>query len=65
MSPDRDKVAEILRLIVTHSASTKHPALMTDLLLPGRAQQALVYILETDDPHDLMEVVSPFAGLMQ
>jgi hypothetical protein len=34
-------------------------------LLPDRAQQALVYIFETDDPHDLMEIVAPFAGLVQ
>jgi CRP-like cAMP-binding protein len=60
-----DKAAEVLRLVAAHSASTKHPAVLTSLLLPGRAQQALVYILETDNPHDLMAMVFSFAGLVQ
>jgi hypothetical protein len=60
-----DKAAEVLRLVTVHTASTRHPAVTTSLLLPGRAQQALVYILETDNPHDLMEMVAPFAGLVQ
>jgi CRP-like cAMP-binding protein len=60
-----EKATEVLRLAAELTTSTKHPALLTSLLLPGRTQQALVYILETDNPHDLMEVVSPFAGLVQ
>jgi hypothetical protein len=51
--------------VAAHTSSTKHPALLTSLFLPGRVQQALVYIFETDDPHDLMEIVAPFAGLVQ
>jgi twitching motility protein PilT len=60
-----DKAAEVLRLVAAHTASTKHPAVLTSLLLPGRVQQALVYIFETDDPHDLIDIVAPFAGLVQ
>jgi CRP-like cAMP-binding protein len=60
-----DKAAEVLRLVAAHTSSTKHPAVLTSLLLPGRTQQALVYILETDDPRDLIDIVAPFAGLVQ
>jgi CRP-like cAMP-binding protein len=60
-----DNATQVLRLVTELTALTKHPAVLTSLLLPGRTQQALLYILETDDPHDLMEVVSPFAGLVQ
>jgi CRP-like cAMP-binding protein len=60
-----DKATEVLHRVREHTASTKHPAVLTSLLLPGRTQQALVFILETDDPLDLLEVLSPFAGLVQ
>ena len=60
-----DKTAEVLRLAGTQAPLAKNPALLTNLLLPGRTSQALVYILETDDPRDILELVSPFAGLVQ
>lgn len=60
-----DKAAEVMRLASAQATLTKSPALLTSLLLPGRTQQALVYIIETDDPRELMGLVSPFAGLVQ
>jgi prepilin-type N-terminal cleavage/methylation domain-containing protein len=55
----------VLCLMTRDIQIAKNPALITNLLLPGRTSQALVYILETDDPHDILELVSPFAGLVQ
>jgi CRP-like cAMP-binding protein len=60
-----DKAAEVMRLAGVQATLTKSPALITSLLLPGRTQQALVYIMETDDPRELMGLVSPFAVLVQ
>jgi hypothetical protein len=60
-----DKTAEVLRLAGAQAPLSKNPALLTNLLLPGRTSQALVYILETDDPRDILDLVSPFAGLVQ
>ena len=36
----------------------------TSLIRPGRNQEALVYVLETDDPTDLLELITPFMGLV-
>ena len=41
------------------------PALITSLIRPGRTQDALVYVLETDEPSDLLELITPFMGLVQ
>jgi CRP-like cAMP-binding protein len=60
-----DKTAEVLRLAGAQAPLTKHPALVTSLLLPGRTHQALVYVFETDNPRDILELVAPFAGLVQ
>ena len=60
-----EKTAEVLRRASAQAPLAKHPAWLTSLLLPGRTHQALVYILETDNPRDILELVSPFAGLVQ
>jgi CRP-like cAMP-binding protein len=60
-----ERTAEVLRLVSEQTSPTTHPALVTSLLLPGRTHRALVYIIETDKPRDIMDLVSPFAGLVQ
>lgn len=60
-----EKTAEVMRLAAEQAPLAKNPALVTSLILPGRTQGALVYILETDDPSDLLELITPFMGLVQ
>lgn len=60
-----EKTAEVMRLAAAQTSLAKSPALTTSLIRPGRTQEALVYILETDDPSDLLELITPFMGLVQ
>jgi hypothetical protein len=58
-------MAEVLRLAAEQALLANTPALVTSLIRPGRNQEALVYVLETDDPSDLLELITPFMGLVQ
>jgi len=60
-----EKAAEVIRLAAVQTPLTKHPALVTSLLRPGRTAGALVYVLETDTPADLLEILNPFLGLVE
>ena len=60
-----EKTADVLRLAAAQAPLANSPALVTSLIRPGRAQDALVYVLETDDPSDLLELITPFMGLVQ
>lgn len=52
---------------VLHLAATQapHPALVTSLMRPGRTDGALVYVLETESPGDIFDLIQPFTGLVQ
>ena len=52
------KVVQVARL-------ANSPVLVTSLIRPGRTQDALVYVLETAEPSDLLELITPFIGLVQ
>jgi CRP-like cAMP-binding protein len=60
-----EKTAEVLRLATEQAPLANSPALVTSLIRPGRTQDALIYVLETDDPSDLLELITPFMGLVQ
>ena len=60
-----EKTPEVLRLVAEQTLLAKSPALVTSLLRPGRTQEALVYVLETDAPSDLLALIAPFMGLVQ
>jgi hypothetical protein len=60
-----EKTAEVLRLAMEQAPLANSPALVTSLIRPGRTQDALIYLLETDDPSDLLELITPFMGLVQ
>ena len=60
-----EKTAEVLRLAAEQTPLTHSPALVTSLIRHGRNQDALVYVLETDDPSDLLKLITPFMGLVQ
>ena len=60
-----EKTAEVLRLAAEQAPLVNSPALVASLIRPGRTQEALVYVLETDDPSDLLELIAPFMGLVQ
>jgi CRP-like cAMP-binding protein len=60
-----DRTSEVLRVASEQSEQTPHPALVSSLLLPGRTQQALIYLIETNNPRDIMELIAPFADLVQ
>jgi CRP-like cAMP-binding protein len=60
-----EKMAEVLRLVAEQAPLAHSPALVTSLIRPGRTQDALVYVLETDEPSDLLELITPFMGLVQ
>jgi len=60
-----DKTAEVLRVATEQARVTKNQALVTSLLRAGRAHDALIYIIETEDPRDIMALVWPFAGIVQ
>jgi hypothetical protein len=60
-----EKTAEVLRLATEQTPLAHNPALVTSLIRPGRTQEALVYVLETDDPSDLLALITPFIGLVQ
>ena len=61
----REKTAEVLRLAAEQTPLAKSPALVTSLIRPGRTQDALLYVIETDDPRDLLALITPFLGLVQ
>ena len=61
----REKTAEVLRLAAAQTPLAKSPALITSLIRPGRTQEALLYVIETDDPGDLLALITPFMGLVQ
>jgi CRP-like cAMP-binding protein len=50
-----EKTAEVLRLAAAQAPLAHSPALVSSLIRPGRTHEALVYVLETDDPSDLLE----------
>jgi CRP-like cAMP-binding protein len=60
-----EKTAEVLRLATEQAPLAHSPALVTSLIRPGRTQDALIYLLETDDPSDLLALIAPFMGLVQ
>jgi CRP-like cAMP-binding protein len=60
-----EKTAEVRRLAAQQALPASSPALVTSLIRPGRNQEALVYVLETDDPSDLLGLIAPFMGLVQ
>ena len=60
-----EKMAEVLRLATEQAPLANSPALVTSLVRPGRTQEALIYLLETDDPSDLLALITPFMGLVQ
>jgi len=60
-----EKTAAVMHLAVEQASLAKSSALVTRLLCPGRIQGGLVYILETDDPFALLELITPFTGLVQ
>ncbi len=60
-----EKAAEVLRIASERAASVSQPALVTCLLRLGRTRDALVYLIETANPRDILDLVMPFAGLVQ
>ena len=61
----REQTAAVLRLAAAQTPLAKSSALVTGLIRPGRTQEALLYVIETDDPHDLLALITPFMGLVQ
>lgn len=60
-----EHTATVLRLAAEQELLSKNPALVTSLVRPGRTQEALVYVIETDNPRDILEIIAPFLGLVQ
>jgi CRP-like cAMP-binding protein len=60
-----EKTAEVLRVAATQAQMAKNQALVTSLLRAGRAHEALIYIIETENPQDILELILPFMGLVQ
>ena len=60
-----EKTAEVLRIAAAQTEPARHPALVTSLVRAGRAHDALVYIIETDNSQDLLELIGPFMGLVE
>src|SRR5262245_56588385 len=60
-----EKTAEVLRLATEQPPLAHNPAFVASLIRPGRTQEALVYVLETDDASDLLALITPFIGLVQ
>jgi len=60
-----EKTAEVMHLAAEQASLAKGSALVTRLICPGRTQGGLVYVLETDDPFALLELITPFTGLVQ
>ena len=60
-----EQTAEVLRLAAAQTPLAQSSALVTSLIRPGRTQEALLYIIETDDPRDLLTLITPFMGLVQ
>ena len=60
-----EKTAEVMHLATEQASLAKSSALVTRLICPGRTQGGLVYVLETDDPFALLELITLFTGLVQ
>jgi hypothetical protein len=64
-SVTQEKMAAVMRLAAEQAPLAKSPALITSLIRPGRTEGALVYILETETPSDLLDLIAPFTGLVE
>jgi len=60
-----EKTTAVMQLAAEQASLAKSSALITRLICPGRPQGGLVYVLETDDPFALIELITPFTGLVQ
>lgn len=60
-----DKAVEVLRLAAARLPFANRAALQISMVRLGRTQEALLYVLETDDPRELLELTVPFLGLVQ
>jgi len=60
-----DKTAEVMRIAAEQAQALRNPALVASLVRPGRVQDALVYIIETENPQHILELIQPFTGLVQ
>lgn len=60
-----EHTTEVMRIAYERARTAQSPALSTALVRPGRSHEALVYIIETDAHHDLVDFIAPFAGLVQ
>ena len=61
----REQTAAVLCLAAAQTWVAKSSTLVTSLIRPGRTQEALLYVIETDDPRDLLALITPFMGLVQ
>jgi CRP-like cAMP-binding protein len=64
-SVTNDHLTTVLRRAAEQEVLTKNPALVMSLVRPGRTHEALIYIIETDNPRDILELMAPFVGLVQ
>lgn len=60
-----DKTTEVLRVAAEQRRLAKNDALVASLFRAGRTHDALIYVMETEDPQDIMALVWPFVGLVQ
>jgi len=59
------QTAEVMRIAAGEAQASRNPALVASLVRPGRVQDALVYIIETENPQDILQLIQPFTGLVQ
>lgn len=60
-----EKTSAVMRLVAEHAPLAKSPALIASLIRPGRTKEALIYVLETDVPTDILDLIAPFMGLVE
>jgi len=60
----KEKTREVLH-IAAQQITNKQPAMVTSLWRPGRTTDALIYLIATENPRDIVALITPFAELVQ
>lgn len=61
---DPAKTRDVVEIARRHAADLKHLTVKSSLLRLGRGDDALLYVVETDRYHDLLQIIAPFTGLV-
>lgn len=60
----KENTMEVLQR-AADQVTNKHPAIVSNVWRPGRTTDALIYLIATENPRDVLALITPFAELVQ